>query len=83
MNKQLVIVKDFEMKPLLRKVCYANETTVFVTSEKAFEQIKNGDSSLFPIGFSAENVFFYEGRPLAGKINWKQMKRWRANEISN
>ncbi|HTX20736.1 MAG TPA: hypothetical protein VMD27_02585 [Candidatus Aquilonibacter sp.] len=77
MNGQLVIVKDVAHRPLLRKVCYANQKTVFVTSENAFDAIKKGNSGLFPIGFRAENVFIYDGQDLTGKINWEKLKRWR------
>jgi hypothetical protein len=61
----------------LKKVVYTTENVVFVTSEKAFDAIKNGDSGLFPIGFRAENVFIYDGQPLAGNINWSKLKPWR------
>lgn len=83
MSEQLVIVKDFECRPLLKKVVDANETVVFVTSEKAFNLIKNGNSDLFPIGFRSENVFLYEDQSLAGKIDWKQLSLWRASGNSN
>ena len=76
MNGQLVIVKDITNRPLLRIVCYANEKSVFVTSEKAFELIKNGDSGLFPIGFKADDVFIFEGQSLTGKVNWKKLRPW-------
>jgi hypothetical protein len=76
MHKQLVIVKDFENKPLLRKVCYSKEATVFLTSEKAFKEMESGNSSLFPIGFRSENVFIYEGQSLAGKMDWKKLRAW-------
>jgi len=49
---------------------------VFVTSEKAFELIKNGDSGLFPIGFKADDVFIFEGQSLTGKVNWKKLRPW-------
>jgi hypothetical protein len=75
MNGQLVIVKDVAKRPLLLKVCYADEKTVFVTSEKAFELIKNGNSGLFPIGFRAENVFVYDGQKL-DTINWNDLTPW-------
>jgi hypothetical protein len=78
MNGQLVIVKDVANRILVRKVCYANDKIVFVTSESAFELIRNGESGLFPIGFRAENVFTYDGRDLTGKVNWRNLKRWRA-----
>ena len=80
MNGQLVIIKDVANRPLLRKVCDANDKIVFVTSEKAFELIKNGDSGLFPIGFRAENVFIYEGQDLAGKVNWNTLTKWPVNQ---
>jgi hypothetical protein len=77
MNGQLVIVKDVASSPLLKKVCYANENVVYVTSEKAFDLIQNGISGLFPIGFRVENVFLYDGKPLPKKINWEKLKPWR------
>ena len=76
MNGQLVVVKYVEQRPLLRKVCYANENVVFVTSEKAFYLLKRGDSNIMPIGFRVEDVFFYDGRPLAEKTNWASLKKW-------
>lgn len=76
MDGQLVVVKDVASRPLLRKVCYASENVVFVTSEKAFDLIKNGNSGLFPIGFRAENVFVYEGQDLTKKTNWANFKPW-------
>ena len=77
MKEQLVIVKDFTGRPLIRKVCYSDGSTVFVTSETAFYLIKNGESELYPIGFDAGNVFIYEGQNLSGKINWNKLKRWQ------
>lgn len=77
MNGQLVIVKDVASRQLLKKVCYADENMVFVTSEKAFDLIKKGTSGLFPIGFRVENVFVYDGQPLTRELNWKKLKPWR------
>jgi hypothetical protein len=76
MNGQLVVIKDVTGIAHLKKVCYSTEKIVFVTSEKAFELIKKGDSSLFPIGFRVENVFVYEGQDLTGKINWHRFRQW-------
>jgi len=78
MNGQLVVVKDVAGLPLLRKVCYAAGNVVFVTSERAFELIKNGESGLSPIGFRPENVFVYDGRPLTEKMDWKSLRTWNA-----
>jgi len=77
MNGQLVIVKAFASQPLLKKVCYSDEKTVFVTSEEAFDLIKNGVSGLYPIGFRAENVFHYDGQPLSAPFNWSSLKPWQ------
>jgi len=79
MNGQLVIVKDVAYRPLIRKVCYANENTVFATSEKGFKEIKKGGSDLFPIGFKAENVYCFDGHPLIGKIDWSKLRTWRSS----
>lgn len=76
MNGQLVIVKCFADKPLLKTACYASGNIVFITSEKAFSLIKKGNSDLFPIGFRAENMFIYEGQALTEQLNWKSLKPW-------
>jgi hypothetical protein len=74
MNAQLVIVKDVAGRLLLKKACHSSGNIVFVTSEKAFDLIKKGDSGLLPIGFRAENVFLYEGQKIDRTLNWKTLK---------
>jgi hypothetical protein len=76
MNIQYVVIKDFTNESHLKVVCYANENSVFVTSEKAFKQIKSGQSHLFPIGFPRRDVFIYDGQNLTPPIDWGTMKPW-------
>jgi hypothetical protein len=75
MNWQLVVVKDISNTPRLVRVCHTKGNLAFVTSEKVFNQIKNGDTELFPIGFSLENVFAHDG-DLPKRVNWGKMGKW-------
>ena len=79
MNGQLVVVKDFMNKPLVRKAVYTTEDSVFISSERSFEAVQDGSASLHPIGFRRENVFAYDGRPLGDSIDWKKMRPWDEN----
>jgi hypothetical protein len=76
MNGQMVVVKDFMGLPHLCKVSHANGSVVFVTSPQSFDDIKSGQSNLYPIGFKAESVFKYKGGSLPAKVDWNKMEQW-------
>jgi hypothetical protein len=76
---QLVIVRDFEGEPLVRRVCGVNTKKVFVCIDQK--------KSRSPIGFPREDVFEYN--PVAIKdiqanyksnpMIWKHVKQWSKN----
>jgi hypothetical protein len=68
MKTQVVLVKDVTGTLLIRIAVHATESTVCVTSETEYEKMKNGQSELFPIGFSRDSVFEYCGTPIGRNL---------------
>jgi hypothetical protein len=76
MNNQIVIVRDFMGKPLVRKVYGSDSQKVYV--------IADAPNPRAPIGFARQDVFFYNEKLLLElkeqfKTNpslWKELTAW-------
>lgn len=78
MNRELVVLRDAEGKPLLRPALECTAAAVLVASDDALKRIEAGDQTIFPIAFRRESVFAYDGKPLPEIVDWKKMKRWKS-----
>lgn len=76
MKIRRVLVRDVEGQPLVRMVCKATETAVFVASAAALLRMEAGDQNCWPVGFRRECVFNYDGQPLPRHIEWEKMTPW-------
>jgi len=51
----------------MRRVWDEDENGVYITDDSRFEQLKAGESDLWPVGFPREDVFKYNSE-LASKL---------------
>lgn len=90
MRGELVIVRDFSGKALLRRVWNADERAVYITNDEQFERLLADEEALLPVGFPREDVFEYVPSvvELLGQeqelVDWSRLIRWEEKAtISN
>lgn len=78
MKEQKVIVRDSKGTGHVCAVWGYEKGKVYVTSESVLKQIKEGKTSLVPIGFPLRDVFEYEPNRVCdlSAINWSDLKQW-------
>lgn len=60
MNGQLVVVKDFSGKALVRVVSEIHNNGVYIHSKEEWDKKVRGESALDPVGFPIGDVFLYD-----------------------
>lgn len=84
MRGELVIVRDFSGRALLRRVWDADEKAVYITDDQQFERLVSGHEALWPVGFPREDVFEYNPgiAESIGKesIDWRMLSPWKAKQ---
>lgn len=84
MRGELVIVRDFRAKALIRRVWDADAKAIYITDDQQFERLVAGHEALLPIGFPKEDVFEYAPEIVesiaAGSVDWNKLKRWKGKE---
>jgi hypothetical protein len=60
MRGEMVIVRAFEDRPLVRRVWSADATAVFVCSEENFARLSAGQEGWMPVGFARQDVYQYD-----------------------
>jgi hypothetical protein len=81
MKGELVIVRSYGGKPLVRRLWDERETVIYITNDEQFQLLLEGKGGLEPIGFPREDVFKYDDdlarsmdvRYLAGKWDWDKL----------
>lgn len=84
----LVVVRDFRGRPLIRRVWAADARGVYITDDVGFERLKAGQKGHIPVGFPREDVFEYDARlaPRArdlyeeGNWDWSKLRRWEGGK---
>jgi hypothetical protein len=77
MKGELVVVKDVNGSPLVRRVWDCSENGVYIHSEEEWQKRINGEKSLEPVGFPIEDVFQYDAKAKAElasqKPSWEKL----------
>lgn len=86
MRGEIVIVRAFKGRPLVRRIWDSNQEVVFITDDENFRLLSMGEEAPMPVGFHYEDVFEYrpeiaeslEELYEKGKVDWSALQRWRA-----
>lgn len=90
MRGEMVVVKDFRGRALVRRVWDADEKAVYITDDQQFERLSKGEDALMPVGFPKDDVFEYDSaiaESMAnGSIDWSKLKlftksNWRGTRL--
>ena len=82
MRGSLVIAKDYNGTPLLRRVWEIGSRVVYLSEESQFQKLSTGVDALRPVGFPIGDVFAYD--PAAseaianGSLDWSVLRRFEA-----
>jgi len=60
MQGDLVIVRAYGGKPLVRRIWAEDETGIYITDDNQLKRLIAGKSAIPPIGFPKEDVFKYD-----------------------
>jgi hypothetical protein len=83
MRGELVIVRAYRNRPLIRRVWDIGKRVVYITSEQEYQKLISGKPSIGAIGFPKEDVFKYD--PNVAKdvdnheicpIDWSKLTRF-------
>lgn len=84
MRGEMVVVKDFRGRALIRRVWDADAGAVYITDDQQFERLLAGQEGLLPVGFPREDVFEYRpdivGSIATGSVEWNKLKLWKGKE---
>lgn len=84
MRGDLVVVKEFGGRPLIRRVWDSNDEVVYVCSEERYNFLLSGEDDRYPIGFPREYVFGYD-QSIVGTLSslwqvdpniWNSLELW-------
>lgn len=82
MKGQMVIIRSFGDKPLIRRVWDTSENLVYITNDKQFQLLIEGKKAIEPIGFPREDIFQYDpeiAKSLNKGCDWNKLKSWNGN----
>jgi hypothetical protein len=75
MRGQVVVCKDVDGNPLVRKVWDHSATAVFIHDDEEWEKRMRGERHLEPVGFPARDVFTAADLSLLSTpINWAALQ---------
>jgi hypothetical protein len=79
MSENLVIVRAFGGKPLVRAVLEMMPGGVLVCMPEHADAIRRGELSRPLVGFPNEDVFLYDAQAIgvAGNVNWERLAHMR------
>ena len=86
MRGDLVIVRTYGGKPLVRRVWGVGPNSVYITNDEQFQKLINNVPALEPISFPKEDVFVYDRKLVvsmedmdkSGKFNWSKVVPYEA-----
>lgn len=79
MKGQLVIVRAYGGKALIRRIWDVEKNLVYILDEENYQKLSRGQKALEPIGFPKEDVFKYHpeiAKKLNDKIEWTSLEQW-------
>jgi len=81
MRGDIVMVRAYGGKALLRRVWDVGERVVYVTNDKEFDKLAAGEPAVEPIGFPKEDVFCVS-EPHFSVTNpeWSRLEMWSAKK---
>jgi hypothetical protein len=88
MRGELVVVRAYGGKPLIRRVWEVTEQAVYIHSEENYHKHAKGIYTVDPVGFHREYVFIYDPATFPADVEgtpqdeafWAQLRRYGANE---
>jgi hypothetical protein len=87
MRGEMVIVRSFGGRPLVRRVWAADARAVYICGEREFRQLAAGQEAPPPVGFPREDVFAFEPALAAAaeraynpeQWDWGRLAHWEGN----
>ncbi len=78
MRGQIVIVRAFGDKPLVRRVWDADDEAVYISGEAEFQRRSEGKDAPPPVPFPRHDVYEYDPsvNPDADHFRWERLERW-------
>jgi hypothetical protein len=74
MKGDIVIVRSFGDKPLVRRVWEVTSEIVFICSEENYNVLSSGKEGLLPVGFPREYVYRYNPKMnTSNQISWDKL----------
>ncbi len=83
MRGDLVIVKAYGEKPLIRRIWNSNENVVYITNDEQFQLLIAGKDAIEPIGFPREDVFKYDQKLATSMERLHHNKKWDWNKLKS
>lgn len=90
MKGQVVVAKEFNGNPIVRRVWTVGANTVFISDEQNFAKLAGGIPALEPVGFPIDDVFDVprgiteremQEKHRRGELDWSTMRQWRPGRI--
>ena len=78
MRGDMVIVRSYNGKPLVREVWDSDEQGVYITDDLQFRLLTTGRDGLEPIRFPREDVSKYDQQLVESgeKLDWSKLECW-------
>lgn len=83
MKGDMVIVRAFGGKPLVRRVWGSEANIVYIVSESSYQKLMAHQDAVLPIGFPRADVFQYDEKLLAivqrgfkNPLTWDRLSHW-------
>lgn len=76
MRGDLVIVRAFGGKPLVRRIWEDAGRGVYITTDAIFKNLLAGDNKIQPVGFPREDVFKFDSGIAAVMDDLIQNEKW-------
>jgi hypothetical protein len=78
----LVIARDYNGRPLVRRVWESGSKVIYLSEETQFQQLSTGAGGLRPVGFPTEDVFAYDPDAIEkianGSLDWNSLREFNA-----
>lgn len=74
MKGDIVLVRSFRDRPLIRRVWEVTSESVFICSEENYRNLSSGKEGLLPVGFPREYVYSYNPKiDISKPILWDKL----------
>ncbi len=84
MRGEVVLVRAFGNRPVVRRVWAVDADVVLITDDEQFQRLLSNEPAALPIGFQKADVFRFDPQ-YAGRdrLDWSQLTPWSPKELEN